>query len=85
MKNILNLANARSIRPSWRELIDSCQRARSHRPQRTIAILFVASRPLPASAKAVFMSYFSFKPHLSERRRAWLLGTLAIGFWPCRS
>ena len=31
------------------------------------------------------MSYFSFKPHLSERRRAWLLGTLAIGFWPCRS
>ena len=31
------------------------------------------------------MSYFSFKPHLSERRRAWLLGMLAIGFWPCRS
>ena len=31
------------------------------------------------------MSYFSFKPHLSERRRAWLLGALAIGFWPCRS
>ena len=31
------------------------------------------------------MSYFSFKPNLSERRRAWLLGTLAIGFWPCRS
>ena len=31
------------------------------------------------------MSYFSFKPHLSERRRAWLLGVLAIGFWPCRS
>ena len=31
------------------------------------------------------MSYFSFKPHLSERRRAWLLGTLAIGFWPRRS
>ena len=31
------------------------------------------------------MSYFSFKPHLSERRRAWLLGALAIGFWPRRS
>ena len=31
------------------------------------------------------MSYFSFKPHLSERRRAWLLGMLAIGFWPRRS
>ena len=31
------------------------------------------------------MSYFSFKPHLSVRRRAWLLGALAIGFWPCRS
>ena len=31
------------------------------------------------------MSYCSFKPHLSERRRAWLLGMLAIGFWPCRS
>ena len=31
------------------------------------------------------MSYFSFKPNLSERRRAWLLGMLAIGFWPCRS
>ena len=31
------------------------------------------------------MSYLSFKPHLSERRRAWLLGMLAIGFWPCRS
>ena len=31
------------------------------------------------------MSYFSFKPHLSEHRRAWLLGMLAIGFWPCRS
>ena len=31
------------------------------------------------------MSYFSFKPHLSERRRAWLLGLLAIGFWPRRS
>ena len=31
------------------------------------------------------MSYFSLKPHLSERRRAWLLGALAIGFWPCRS
>ena len=31
------------------------------------------------------MCYFSFKPHLSERRRAWLLGALAIGFWPCRS
>ena len=31
------------------------------------------------------MSYLSFKPPLSERRRAWLLGTLAIGFWPCRS
>ena len=31
------------------------------------------------------MSYFSLKPHLSERRRAWLLGMLAIGFWPCRS
>ena len=31
------------------------------------------------------MSYFSFKPHLSERRRAWLLGTLAIGFWTRRS
>ena len=31
------------------------------------------------------MSYFSLKPHLSERRRAWLLGALAIGFWPRRS
>ena len=31
------------------------------------------------------MSYLSFKPPLSERRRAWLLGMLAIGFWPCRS
>ena len=31
------------------------------------------------------MSYLSFKSHLSERRRAWLLGMLAIGFWPCRS
>ena len=31
------------------------------------------------------MSYFSFKPHLSERRRAWLLGALAVGFWPRRS
>ncbi|MBP8861587.1 MAG: peptidoglycan DD-metalloendopeptidase family protein [Ottowia sp.] len=31
------------------------------------------------------MSYLSFKSPLSERRRAWLLGVLAIGFWPCRS
>ena len=31
------------------------------------------------------MSYFSLKPHLSERRRAWLLGALAVGFWPRRS
>ena len=31
------------------------------------------------------MSYLSFKSPLSERRRAWLLGVLAIGFWPRRS